>query len=131
MKDHPDRTARLQVMGRMFAGQSWQTAVSQSQLHISRSTAYRLVKLARDEDKVAKAFLDDRHGHPYKVTEPVRVWLVDVCTQNPQMASSRVQAELKTAFGVEVSVSQINRVRAKLGVSHHWPARAQAQGEKN
>ena len=131
MKDHPDRTARLQVIGRMFAGQSWQTAVSQSQLHISRSTAYRLVKLARDEDKVAKAFLDDRHGHPYKVTEPVRVWLVDVCTQNPQMASSRVQAELQSRFGVAVSVSQIDRVRAKLGVSHQWRGRAQAHGEKN
>ena len=131
MKDHPDRTARLQVIGRMFAGQSWQTAVSQSQLHISRSTAYRLVKLARDEDKVAKAFLDDRHGHPYKVTEPVRVWLVDVCTQNPQMASSRVQAELQRRFGVAVSVSQINRVRAKLGVSHQWRGRVQAHGEKN
>ena len=131
MKDHPDRTARLQVIGRMFAGQSWQTAVSQSQLHISRSTAYRLVKLARDEDKVAKAFLDDRHGHPYKVTEPVRVWLVDVCTQNPQMASSRVQAELQSRFGVVVSVSQINRVRAELGVSHQWRGRVQAHGEKN
>jgi transposase len=131
MKDHPDRTARLQVIGRMFAGQSWQTAVSQSQLHISRSTAYRLVKLARDEDKVAKAFLDDRHGHPYKVTEPVRVWLVDVCTQNPQMASSRVQAELQSRFGVAVSVSQINRVRAELGVSHQWRGRVQAHGEKN
>lgn len=131
MKDHPDRTARLQVIGRMFAGQSWQTAVSQSQLHISRSTAYRLVKLARDEDKVAKAFLDDRHGHPYKVTEPVRAWLVDVCTQNPQMASSRVQAELQSRFGVAVSVSQINRVRAELGVSHQWRGRVQAHGEKN
>jgi len=131
MKDHPDRTARLQVIGRMFAGQSWQTAVSQSQLNISRSTAYRLVKLARDEDKVAKAFLDDRHGHPYKVTEPVRMWLVDVCTQNPQMASSRVQAELQSRFGVAVSVSQINRVRAKLGVSHQWRGQVQAHGEKN
>ncbi len=95
MKDRPDRTARLQVIGRMFAGQTWQTAVIQSQLNISRSTASRLVKLARDEDKVARAFLDDRHGHPYKVTEPVRVWMVELCTQNPQMASSRLQAELK------------------------------------
>ena len=131
MKDHPDRTARLQVIGRMFAGQSWQTAVSQSQLNISRSTAYRLVKLARDEDRAARAFLDDRHGHPYKVTEPVRVWLVDGCTQNPQMASSRVQAELQSRFGVAVSVSQINRVRAELGVSHQWRGRVQAHGEKN
>jgi transposase len=131
MKDHPDRTARLQVIGRMFAGQSWQTAVSQSQLNISRSTAYRLVKLARDEDRAARAFLDDRHGHPYKVTEPVCVWMVDWCTQNPQMASSRVQSELKSRFGVAVSVSQINRVRAKLGVTKQGRGRALVHGEKN
>ena len=71
MKDRPDRAARLQLIGRMFAGQSWQTAVAQSQANISRSTAYRLVKLARDEDKAPLVFLDDRHGHPYKLTEEV------------------------------------------------------------
>ena len=131
MKDHPDTTARLQVIGRMFAGQSWQTAVSQSQLHISRSTAYRLVKLARDEDKVAKAFLDDRHGHPYKLTEPVQKWISEVCIHTPQIPSSRVQSELKSRLGVAVSVSQINRVRAKLGVSRQGRGRTQARGEKN
>jgi transposase len=131
MKDHPERTARLQFLEHMFAGHSWQTAVTQSKLHISRSTAYRLRKLARDEDKVALVFLDDRHGHPYKLTEPVRVWMVDFCTQNPQMASSRVQAELKTTFGVEVSVSQINRVRGEYGVTKQQRGRAQAHGEKN
>ena len=130
MKDHPDRTARLQVIGRMFEGQSWQTAVSQSQLNISRSTAYRLVKLARDEDRAARAFLDDRHGHPYKVTEPVCVWMVDLCTQNPQIASSHVQSELQSRFGVAVSVSQINRVRAKLGVTKQGRGRTQGRGKK-
>ena len=131
MKDHPDRTARLQVIGRMFAGQSWQTAVSQSQLNISRSTAYRLVKLARDEDKAAVVFLDDRHGHPYKLTKPVCLWMVEFCTNNPQVASSRVQAELKSTFGIAASVSQINRVRAANGVTRQGRSRVQGQGEKN
>jgi len=49
--------------------------VAQSQLKISRSTAYRLRQLARDGDKADLAFLDDRHGHPYKVTEPVQAWI--------------------------------------------------------
>jgi hypothetical protein len=71
MKDRPDRAARLQVIGRMFAGQSWQTAVAESQLHISRATAYRLLQLARDDDKAPQAFLDNRHGHPYKLTDKV------------------------------------------------------------
>jgi hypothetical protein len=72
MKDRSDRTARLQLIGRMFAGQSWQTAVAESQLHMSRATAYRLVQQARNEDKATMPFLDDRHGHPYKVSTPLR-----------------------------------------------------------
>jgi len=54
MKDRPDRAARLHLIESMFAGQSWQTAAAQSQLKISRSTAYRLVQFARDEEKAAR-----------------------------------------------------------------------------
>ena len=131
MKDHPERKGRLQLIEAMFAGHSWQEAVAQSQLHISRATAYRLRQLARDDDKAGLAFLDDRHGHPYKLIEPARTWLAEFCTIHPQVASSRVQAELKTAFGVTVSVSQINRVRAQCGVSNQWRGRAQGKVKKN
>src|SRR5258708_34361034 len=120
MKDPLESRGRLQLIEWMFAGPSGQTAVAQSQLPVSRATAYRLRQLARDEQKVALAFLDDRHGHPYKVTEPVQVWISEFCTNQPQIASSRVQSELQSRFGVVVSVSQINRVRAKLRVSHRW-----------
>src|SRR5260221_4415049 len=71
MKDRPDRAARWQLIWAMFAGQAWRAAAAQSQLKISRSTAYRLLQLARDEEKAAEAFLDDRHGHPYKLTDKV------------------------------------------------------------
>ena len=131
MKDHPERKGRLQLIEALFAGHSWQSAVAQSQLHVSRATAYRLRELARDEEKAALAFLDDRHGHPYKVTEPVQAWISELCTDQPQVASSRVQSELQNRFGVAVSVSQINRVRAKLGVSHLWRGRNQGPVKKN
>ena len=131
MKDHPDRKGRLQLIEAMFAGHSWQEAVAQSQLHISRSTAYRLRQLARSDDKAALAFLDDRHGHLYKLLEPARTWLAAFCNSHPQVASSRVQAELKTTFGVTVSVSQINRVRAKFGISTQRRGQIQGQTKKN
>jgi len=130
MKDHPQRKARLQLLEAMFAGHSWQSAVTQSQVHIARSPAYRLRQLARDEDKAELAFLDNRHGHPYKLIEPARTWLAECCTTHPQLASSRVQAELKTTFGVTVSVSQINRVRAKLGISTQRRGQIQGQTKK-
>ena len=131
MKDRSDRTARLHLIESMFAGQSWRAAAAQSQLKISRSTAYRLVQLARDEGKAAEAFLDDRHGHPYKLTEPVKAWLVEVCTRDPQIPSSRIQAELKSSFGIEVSVGHINYVRAKRGVTKQRRGQAQTPAKKN
>ena len=131
MKDRPDRAARLQLIESMFAGHSWQSAAAQSQLKISRSTAYRLVQCARNEEKAGLAFLDDRHGHPYKLTEPMQIWINELCSDDLQMPSSRVQRELKSRFGVAVSVSQINRVRAKLGVSNQWRGRVQGPAKKN
>src|SRR5258708_39764235 len=95
MKDRPDRAARLQLIGRMFAGQSWQTAIAESPLNISRSTAYRLGRGARDEDKAPLVFLYDRHGHPYKLTEPMQIWINKLCSDDLQTPSSRVQRELK------------------------------------
>jgi transposase len=130
MKDHPERTARLQLIEHMFAGHTWQTAVTQSQLHVSRATAYRLRQLVRDESTAELAFLDRRHGHPYKLIEPARAWLTEFCTTHPQAASSRVQAELKANFGVAVSVSQINRVRAPLGVSRQLRGQTQTPRKK-
>ena len=131
MKDHPERKGRLQLIELMFAGHSWQEALAQSQLHVSRATAYRLRQLARDEEKVERAFLDDRHGHPYKLTEPVQGWISEFCTDHPQIASRQVQSELQSRFNIAVSVSQINRIRAKLGVSHLWRGRNQMSGKKN
>src|SRR5260370_33172162 len=99
----------------MFAGRSWRAAAAQSQLKISRSTAYRLVQLARDEEKAALAFLDDRHGHPYKLTEPVQAWLVEVCTRDPQIPFRRIQAQSQTSFGLKWRDGHYNHCRAHTG----------------
>jgi transposase len=100
-------------------------------LQVSRTTAYRLAQLARDEEKAASAFLDERHGHPYKMTEPVQAWLVELCTTDPQIPSSRLQAELKTTFGTEVSIGHLNRVRAQYGVSKPGRGRVRTSAKKN
>ncbi len=43
MKAHAQRTARLQLIAKMLEGQSWQQAMTNADLSIGRSTAYRLV----------------------------------------------------------------------------------------
>ena len=131
MKDHASAQGEIAAHRVDVRCHSWQEALAQSQLHVSRATAYRLRQLARDEEQAERAFLDDRHGHPYKVTVPVQAWISEFCTAHPQIASRRVQGELQSRFAVAVSVSQINRIRAKLGVSNPWRGRAQVPVKKN
>src|SRR5205085_2403427 len=76
------------------------------------------------------AFLDGRHGHLYKLTEPVQVWLSEFCTTKPQTPSSQLQRDLQSRFGVVFSVSLINQIRAKLGVSNPWRGRVQVPVKK-
>ena len=117
MKAHAQRTARLQLIANMLEGQPWQKAMNNAGLQVGRATAYRLVQLARDPEHSERPFLDDRHGHPYKLTEPMRRWIVEYCTQHPGVYSSQVRAELQTQFGLSVSRGHINRVRADQGVT--------------
>ncbi len=130
MKAHAQRTARLQLIASMLEGQSWQQAMTKADLSIGRSTAYRLVQLARDPERSERPFLDDRHGHPYKLTEPMRRWIVEYCRQHPGVYSSQVKAELQAQFGLEVSRGHINRVRAEEGVTAPWRGRAKKTAER-
>src|SRR5260370_19747011 len=109
----------------MLEGQTWQAAMSRGGLQVGRAPAYRLVQQARDPERSERPFLDDRHGHPYKLTGPMRSWMVEYCTQHPGVFSSQVQAELRTRFGLEVSRGHINRVRAQAGVTAPWRGRAE------
>ncbi len=126
MKAHAQRTARLQLIASMLEGQSWQQALVTADLSIGRSSAYRLVQQACDPEQSERPFLDDRHGHPYKLTEPMRRWMVEYCTQHPGVYSSQVKAELHARFGLEVSRGHINWVRAEAGVTAPWKGRAAA-----
>ena len=108
------RTAKAQMIAGMQAGQSWQEAAGQAGVQTSRTAAYRLLQRVRTEG--AAALEDQRHGHPIKVHDPVREWLAAFCRAAPTSTGRTVQAALFEQFGLEVSVSQINRLRAVLGV---------------
>ena len=108
-------TAKAQMIARMLDGQSWQEAARQAGVQTSRTATYRLLQRVRTEG--AAALEDQRHGHPTKVREPVRQWLVQFCRAAPEVTGRTVQAVLLEHFHLEVSISQVNRLRAALGVS--------------
>ena len=109
-------TARVQVVEAMEQGLPWHEAAKRAGLQISQSTAYRLRQRMRQGGE--QALREGRHGHPAKLRGEVRKWLEEICRQAPYTPSHEIQAQLAERFALSISVSQLNRVRAALGVSN-------------
>ncbi len=121
MEENQLSTARVQVVEAMEQGLPWHEAVKRAGLQISQSTAYRLRQRMRQGGE--QALGEGRHGHPVKLRGEVRKFLEQTCRQAPSTPSHEIQTQLAQQFSLTVSVSQINRVRASLGVSN-LPQRA-------
>jgi transposase len=108
--------ARQHLVAAMLAGQSWQQIARVEAVPLKRAMAYRLVQAVRTRGDVALA--DGRHGHPSKLRGEARAFLEEQCRQAPSTPSSALQMQLQERFDLKVSTSQINRVRAALGISN-------------
>jgi transposase len=108
-------TAREQLIAALLAGQSWQALSQRSDVPLKRAMAYRLLHAVRTRGDIA--LQDGRHGHPIKLRGEVRTFLTERCQQAPHISGRMLQAALQEYFQLSVSISQINRVRAELGLS--------------
>jgi transposase len=109
-------TARVQVVEAMEQELPWHEAAQRAGLQISQSTTYRLRQRMRAVGE--QALREGRHGHPSKLRGEVRKFVEETCRQAPHTPSHEIQTQLAQRFSLTVSVSQINRVRATLGVSN-------------
>ncbi len=91
------RAAKLRVVGGMERGLPWHQAAEASDIRLSRATAFRALRIVRTQGD--DALEDGRHGHPHKLTERVRVWLVEYCRGAPKTPSRVVQTEIEQQFG--------------------------------
>ncbi len=111
------QAAKRQMIEQIEQGASVQQASSHSAVPMHRATVYRLLKRVRAEGETA--YRDQRHGHPIKLRGEVRTFLIQMCQATPSISSPVVQQALQERFGLSISVSQLNRVRASLGLSRH------------
>jgi transposase len=109
------QAARERLVTAMLAGQSWQEAARATAMPVKRAMAYRLLRAVRTNGHTA--LQDGRQGHPSKLRGEVRTFLAEQCQQAPHISGRLLQAALHERFQLDVSVSQINRVRAKLAGS--------------
>jgi transposase len=109
------QSEKRQVVELMLAGNHWQEATEQVGVKVSESTAYRWVRNWRQEGEAGLS--DGRHGHAYKMTPEIRMWLKENCEQARHTPSSQVKKMIKDKFNLEISRGHLNRMRAELGVS--------------
>ncbi len=104
--------AKMQVGRAMLQGDSWREAVQAAGVQMSRATAYRLRQRMLEGGE--EAVHDRRQGHAVKVCGAVRTWLEGYYQQHPRAPGKAVQALLEERYGVRVSVTHLNRIRAAL-----------------
>jgi transposase len=115
MESEQCQAAKKQMMVLMQEGYRWQEAASRAGIRISRSTAYRWFQQFRTRGEAA--LHDGRQGHTAKMHKPVQAWLEARCSEEPTLPSSSLQKELNAHFGVLVSITHLNRVRAAQGLA--------------
>jgi transposase len=119
--------ARQRLVAAMLAGQSWQKIARAEALPLKRAMAYRLAHEVRTRGDVA--LVDGRYGHSSKLRGEARAFLEERSRQAASTPSSALQVKLRERFDLSVSISQINRVRAVLGLSNHPTDQRQGKTE--
>jgi transposase len=109
------QAAKREIVRQMKQGASTHEARVRSIVPMHRTTVYRLLKRVQREGE--SSFSDGRHGHPVKLCGEALAFLKEHCQSNPSASSSAVQRLLQERLDLCISVSQLNRVRASLGLS--------------
>lgn len=109
------QAAKREIVRHIEQGASARQARERLAVPMHRTTVYRLLKRVQREGE--SAFADGRHGHPVKLRGEMLTFLIESCQATPSIASSEVQRSIQEHFGSAPSVSQLNRVRARLGLS--------------
>ena len=109
------QAAKREIVRQVTEGISAREARSQSAVSMHRVTVYRLLKRVQNQGEMG--LCDGRHGHPVKLRGEVLAFLMGACQADPAITSPQIQRGLQEHFGQAPSVSQLNRVRARLGLS--------------
>lgn len=112
-----------QLIELMLGGQSYHKVAVQlaSPAPFQQSRAYQLLKQARSTGQID--WHDAWHGHPAKFQPEITSWLKQHCQNTPLLTSRQLQLELGQQFNLQVSRSQINRLRVQLEVANSLASR--------
>ena len=108
------REAKQKLLEQIKQGASVEEARSVSVLSVHRATVYRLLKRVQSHEGT---FVDGRRGHAIKLRGDVLTFLTERCQAKMDLPSSALRDAIQERFSLTVSISQLNRVRASLGLT--------------
>jgi len=110
------QAGKRQIIQLIEQGESVRQARIQGEVPMHRATVYRLLKRVQTQGEAG--YNDERHGHPVKLRGEVRTFLIESCQATPPLSSSKLKALIQERFDLCLSISQLNRVRASLGLTY-------------
>ncbi len=122
------QAARCEIVRQVEQGATASDARMRSAVPMHRTTVFRLLK--REQSEGESAFADGRHGHPIKLRGEALAFVREHCQANPCVSRSVVQRMLQERFCLWMSVSQLNRVRAGLGLTRQ-PVSREKKAQKH
>lgn len=121
------QAAKRELVRQIELGMSAHVARAQSAVPMHRTTVYRLLKRVQTQGE--RGLIDGRQGHAVKLRGEMLTVLIQSSQETPSVPSSALQRALEERFGDAPSVSQLNRVRARLGLTRQ-PVLREKKAEK-
>lgn len=112
---HARQAARRELVRSVEEGMTTREAHRRCPVRMHRTTVYRLLK--RVEREGEQALTERRHGHSVKLRGNVLTWVLEYCQGHTSASSSEIQHLVAERFGLAVSISQLNRIRAAHNLS--------------
>ena len=112
---------KRRAMPLMDAGVSWREANEQSGLNYSKSGIQRLYR--EWSERGDEALVDHRHGHSHKATAEVQGWMVERCSEDPEVRASQLTVEIEAQLGVQLHHDYVGWLRRQLGLPVPRPGR--------
>lgn len=110
---------RKTIVDAVLSGKTHDEARALVDVSVSERSIYRWLEWHRDHGEVG--LQDNRHGVVWKMTDELKCWLVEAIEDNPNQSARQLKEQVQETFGIKVSISHINQIRADVGLSRRSP----------
>jgi len=106
---------RKAIVDAVLSGKSHGEARALAGVDVGERSIYRWLDWHREHGD--EGLKDNRHGIAWKMTDELKSWLIEAIENAPKLSACQLQEQVQETFGIKVSISHINQIRADAGLS--------------